>query len=652
MTSAFRLVVATKQTPDQNTESIRHNAMLPVSASKRSAIPGLQLQCLQTQKRAYQAAHRVYSEVRLSSKLVTKENVEAVARLGSSEVIFGEVLRSCSFCHVVEVERLDLDRLVGDTVDQQRKRNILLQCKSDAGSNLAVKFLRKDLSPDQFCQGAAELVNEMHLLSALRHPNIIQLRGVSKGGAHGFHGSGYFICTERLHDSLESRMSFWRDVHRRHEHKGKRDPKQMAGRLATRLQVAVDIASALAYLHANKVVYRDMNPANMCFDVNDSIRLVGFRLARELEDGFSYQMSGSNDKLCYQAPEIALSRAYDTKADVFSFTIMLWQLCSMSETVYNGIEHRGDYIHRVVTNRERPSLGTKMSDRLRTIISNGWNHKPADRPTMQQMKNLLMIEVDTLQRTAGIATKGSRSCHKTSSSSSRIQVPSTESVSNRTPSTSPMPPSQRRILSKPRMLDPSLSSSIPIPSSRTDRIAPSKDTVFQYTGSSRSTDPIPQKHLPSKDTTFFNPSNCEDSADITTSKLARPPVNETRPRRRRSPPNMVPQIPRRLTESSRSPVRPQHRGESEVCPSTMEATQLPCQANCWSLSQQQFLHERRRRTPSEPVVVPSPVRTKTELWEDALQSPFVRINLWEDGFAEAIIADQQLESVKFNPTAA
>jgi serine/threonine protein kinase len=288
MTSAFRLAVATKQSPDENTESIGpplsedEDAMLPISARPRSAIP--RLQCLQTQKRAYQAAHRIYSEMRLSSKLVTKENVEAVARLGSSEVIFGEVLRSCSFCHVVEVERLDLDRLVADTVDQQRKRNMLLQFKSDAGSNLAVKFLRKDLSPDQFCQGAAELVNEMHLLSALCHPNIIQLHGVSKGGAHGFHGSGYFICTERLHDSLESRMTFWRDFHTRNEQKGKKDPKRVAGRLATRLQVAVDVASALAYLHANKVVYRDMNPANMCFDANDSIRLVGFRLARELED--------------------------------------------------------------------------------------------------------------------------------------------------------------------------------------------------------------------------------------------------------------------------------------------------------------------------------------------------------------------------------
>jgi hypothetical protein len=322
----------------------------------------------------------------------------------------------------------------------------------------------------------------------------------------------------------------------------------------------------------------------------------------------------------------------------------------MSETVYNGIEHRGDYIRRVVTNRERPSLGAKMSDRLRTIISNGWNHKPADRPTMQQMKNLLMIEVDTLRRTAGIATKASRSRNKTPSPSSRIQVPSTESVSNRTPSTSPMPRSQRRMLPKPTMLDPSLSSSTPIPSSRTGRIVPSKETVFQCTGNSRRTDPIPRIYMPSKDTTFSNPNNRKDSAEITTSKLARPPVSETRPRRRRSPPNLVLQIPRRLTESSRSPVRPQDR-ESEVHPCTMEATQLPCQADCWS-SQQQFLHDRRRRTPSEPVVVPCPVRSKTELYEDTLQSPFVRRNLWEDGLAEAIIANQQVERATFNPTAA
>jgi serine/threonine protein kinase len=74
------------------------------------------------------------------------------------------------------------------------------------------------------------------------------------------------------------------------------------------------------------VVYRDLKPTNVGFDVRDDAKLFDFGLAREfrpeeLEDR-SYKLTGETGTMRYMAPEVALSQPYSEKVDVFSFGIM------------------------------------------------------------------------------------------------------------------------------------------------------------------------------------------------------------------------------------------------------------------------------------------------------------------------------------------
>ena len=103
-------------------------------------------------------------------------------------------------------------------------------------------------------------------MASLSHPNIIKLRGMAAAGTSGFASMterGYFLLLDRLQCTLEHKIDHWRNFERAITINGKK------GRsfLAERLHTAFDVAAALSYLHANNVIYRDLKPDNIGFDV-------------------------------------------------------------------------------------------------------------------------------------------------------------------------------------------------------------------------------------------------------------------------------------------------------------------------------------------------------------------------------------------------
>ena len=94
------------------------------------------------------------------------------------------------------------------------------------------------------------------------------------------------------------------------------------------IRIGIDICSALELCEEQGIIHRDIKPANIF--VNDRIgthvfyKLGDFGIARNLENrtqGMSYKGTPN-----YMAPEVAINREYDTRADLYSLALTLYWL--------------------------------------------------------------------------------------------------------------------------------------------------------------------------------------------------------------------------------------------------------------------------------------------------------------------------------------
>lgn len=105
--------------------------------------------------------------------------------------------------------------------------------------------------PHFFVSSIVDLAMEVHFLAVLRHSHIIKMRAVTDVPRTS---EEFFIIMDRLPDTLDRRIDVWKKKSKRSMMK-KEIKEEM---LYDRLSVAYDICSALAFLHRNDIIYRDL----------------------------------------------------------------------------------------------------------------------------------------------------------------------------------------------------------------------------------------------------------------------------------------------------------------------------------------------------------------------------------------------------------
>lgn len=125
--------------------------------------------------------------------------------------------------------------------------------------------------------------NEMELLAHLSHPNIIKFYGicfmtnpfaaclVTELAAHGELGKALY---PKSGINLFSRLN--QDV---------------------KFKIAIGIARGLQYLHSNKIIHRDVKPANVLLDEQNEPKLTDFGFSRLVD--YSGQMTGETGLFCF-----------------------------------------------------------------------------------------------------------------------------------------------------------------------------------------------------------------------------------------------------------------------------------------------------------------------------------------------------------------
>lgn len=287
-------------------------------------------------------------------------------------------------------------------------------------NNYCVKFLKPSILSDRrkFARGIADLAIEAHFLSTLNHPHILKIRGVAKGiklfqptlpkltQTPGIEG-GFFLILDKLHDTMDNRINNeWKADSEKfnsfiykttHDLRG---AKRKAIKLI-RVTIAIHLAEAMQYIHAQNICYRDLKPDNIGFDAEGNVKLFDFGLAKELKpykrhaDG-TYQLTANTGSRRYMAPEVALRKRYNLAVDVFSFAILIWEMCAL-EKPFSGFTEL-QHMNLVVQKGYRPKLDSIKTwpVGLKNVLIRCWDGDMKQRPDFREVVALLVKVEDEL----------------------------------------------------------------------------------------------------------------------------------------------------------------------------------------------------------------------------------------------------------------
>ncbi|KAK1437518.1 hypothetical protein QVD17_03310 [Tagetes erecta] len=181
-----------------------------------------------------------------------------------------------------------------------------------------------------------------------------------------------------------------------------------------RLNVAIDVAKALAYLHhdcRSKVLHLDVKPENILLDTNYNAIVSDFGISKLMKRDDSRILTSMRGTRGYIAPEWLLGSGISEKSDVFSYGIVLLELIGGRRSVKainvdgDGArrKYRYEYFPQIVT--EKLKSGTIMEvvdqrmldleqtgqideDEVKKLVHVAlWciQHKPRRRPSMVEV---------------------------------------------------------------------------------------------------------------------------------------------------------------------------------------------------------------------------------------------------------------------------
>jgi len=356
------------------------------------------------------------------------------------EIVLGNLLGTGAFCDVHDLYDVQLSSC--DELDQRkspihqesekwRRKFIRETCRDGTGKpSYVVKHLRTNLATDRgikvFTHAAVDCLKEFDILSRLSHRNVVRLRGSAMTGRIQTNGDikdykkivqennpeAFFIVLEKLEETLSQRILSWALAN-------KRDPPKCITESGEplppfyleKLRYARDIASALAHIHCQGMVFRDLKPDNVGISSDGTAKLFDFGLCRDMpseEDDESSSSSSSSMRReplyrmstvgtrRYMSPEMIRGDGYNQKTDSYSWALVFYEMIHLQKPYANYNRK----LHEILVCEEqgRPHISTDVPWNAQDLLQRTWCDDVFDRLTMKETCIELDLIIETVKQ--------------------------------------------------------------------------------------------------------------------------------------------------------------------------------------------------------------------------------------------------------------